>query len=117
MSDTTDSTAKLRATATLKGDDAEYFRRVREREGVESDADALRECVQQAQAADTLRRERERLQEQLQAANKRIDASNELVEHVSEQRTLAEKKARAGIIRRVKWWLTGMDTTRETVNQ
>ncbi|WP_227380229.1 hypothetical protein [Haladaptatus halobius] len=43
------------------------------------------------------------------AANSRIDASNELVERVEEEQSLARRKAEAGLVTRAKWTLFGMD--------
>ena len=38
-----------------------------------------------------------------------VDVTNELVAAVEREQTLSEKKAKAGIVTRAKWWLVGMD--------
>ena len=48
------------------------------------------------------------LQGQLRAANNRYEEHTELVKYVESERSLAERKASAGIATRMKWWITGM---------
>lgn len=68
-----------------------------------------------------LKAENEQLRDQLAATNQRIDTTNELVEHVEEQRSIAareqsitERRANAGVLTRTKWWLLGMETGSES---
>lgn len=59
---------------------------------------------------DALQRKNNELRSQLQAANQRIDASNELVEYVEEQREMEnsrEERRHANVLRRGWWWLAG----------
>lgn len=59
---------------------------------------------------DALQRKNGDLRSQLQAANQRIDASNEIVEYVEEQRELEssrEERRHANVLRRGWWWLAG----------
>ena len=88
-----------------------------------SDAEAVRECVRRSKRladaeADIADLQAELagkdariddLQRQLAAANRRIDVTNELVRAVEREQTLHEKKAKAGIVTRAKWWFVGMD--------
>jgi len=55
------------------------------------------------------------LRSQLAAANQRMDAANELVRYVGDEKELQQDrrqreriKERAGILRRSKWWVFGM---------
>ena len=88
-----------------------------------SDAEAVRECVRRSRSLEDaeaniadleaeLQSKDARiddLQRQLAATNQRIDVTNELVAAVEREQTLHEKKARAGIVTRAKWWIVGMD--------
>lgn len=58
----------------------------------------------------------EDLQRQLAAANQRIDSANELVSAVETDMNYREKKAKAGILQRAKWWFTGMDDGDDTTD-
>lgn len=49
------------------------------------------------------------LQRQLMSANQRIDDVNELKEYIESEKSLSERKAKAGVLTRAKWWFTGMD--------
>jgi uncharacterized protein involved in exopolysaccharide biosynthesis len=80
-----------------------------------SNSAAIRRVFDDAAEVDSLRNQieslehrRDELRNQLAAANERIDASNDLVREVERERTLAERKAAAGALRRLKWWATGM---------
>ncbi|MFC6764708.1 hypothetical protein [Natrinema soli] len=69
-----------------------------------------RELIQQGLEYDDLENERDRLQRQLTATNKRQDEVTELVEYVEREKSLSERKAQAGIVTRAKWLITGMPT-------
>lgn len=74
------------------------------------EADELRSEIEVIrEERDRLSNECEDLRRQLAAANQRIDASNELVRAVQRNQTLDERRARAGVLRRAKWWLLGMN--------
>lgn len=105
-----------RVTATLDEDQAEYLATVREEADLESDAAAVRVCIDRAREyeaaqarAEAAEARVEDLRNQLQAANQRIDAANELVEYVDEERSLEERRRKAGLATRARWWLFGMD--------
>lgn len=112
-----------RVTATLDEDHAEYLEAVKEEENVDSDAAAVRACIDRAQEhEDAQQRVRElearveELRNELAAANQRIDAANQLVNYVEEERSLAQRreererlKDSAGLLTRAKWLLVGMD--------
>ena len=68
----------------------------------------LRNIIESRHRADELEARVDELRNQLRNANQRIDASNELVREVERERTLAERKAGAGALTRLKWWATGM---------
>ncbi len=55
--------------------------------------------------------ERDDLQRQLAAANQRIDASNELVQYVEEERTAEQRRREVEVLTRAKWWVTGMPSS------
>ena len=48
------------------------------------------------------------LQRQLAATNRRVDEHKELVEYVQEERSITQRRARAGILTKTKWALFGM---------
>jgi len=113
---------RMRTTVALNDDLAAHVDAQRPSNDA-SDAEALRECVRRSKRLDDveatiadlegeLQRAEARaddLQRQLAAANSRIDVTNELVAAVEREQTLSEKKAKAGIVTRAKWWFVGMD--------
>ena len=113
----------MRVTATLSDAQADYIERVQEEEGLDSDAAAVREAVDRARDRDRALEERDELQtrvreleQELMATNRRIDATNELVEWAAEEKTLAERREErldAPAWRRAKWWLFGRDSSSE----
>lgn len=81
-----------------------------------SKSEAVRQLVKHGLDNADIAAENRRLKEQLAATNQRIDANNQLVEYVEEERdmrrsrrALAERRAKAGLWTRTKWWLWGMD--------
>jgi uncharacterized protein involved in exopolysaccharide biosynthesis len=50
----------------------------------------------------------EDLQRQLAATNRRVDEHKELVEYVQEERSITQRRARAGLWTKTKWALFGM---------
>jgi len=120
------NTAFMRTTVALNDDLAAHVDAVRPSTDA-SDAEALRECVRrskrledaEADIAD-LESELQRaeakaddLQRQLAAANRRIDVTNELVAEVRSDVSTRERKAKAGIGARAKWFLFGMPDSDE----
>lgn len=106
----------MRVTTTLDDEHAEYVEKVREEENLDSDAAAVRECIDRArehadarQRVEECEQRVEELRDQLAAANNRIDATNEIVRYVESEKTLEEKRRSAGLATRTKWWLFGMD--------
>lgn len=105
----------MRTTVSLPDDLAEHVDDVRA-SADDSDAQAIRDCVRRSQQLAECRRERDaaraqvdELRSQLMHANQRIDAANEIVAWAESERSLEERRARAGLATRAKWWLFGMD--------
>ena len=80
-------------------------------------ADVLRELIQKGMEYDEVEAERDRLQGELQATNRRIDERQKLVRYVEEERSLRERREQrrgereeAGILRRGKRFLFGRDS-------
>lgn len=73
-------------------------------------AEAMRTLMRRGLEIDETKAENERLKNQLAATNRRIDANNELVEYVQEQRETEEyqrKRRQHNVFRRAWWWLAG----------
>lgn len=109
-----------RVTATLKDEHAKYLEAVKEEEHLDSDAAAVRACIERAQECDDAQQRVAELEacvdeqrDELAAAHSRIDTTNELVEYVEEERSLERKRRGASLTTRAKWWLFGMDTDDE----
>lgn len=64
--------------------------------------------AQYEERIEHLESENDRLQRQLVATNKRVDQHTELIRTVERQQSLAERKARAGLLTKTKWALFGM---------
>lgn len=81
-----------------------------------SKSEAIRTLLSRGLEYDDLENENTRLRDQLAATNQRIDDVGELVAAVEEERQLErrriereERRAKASVLTRAKWWLTGMD--------
>jgi predicted nucleic acid-binding Zn-ribbon protein len=108
-----------RVTATLSDAQADFLEEIQEQEGIDSDAAAMREAVDRARERDDLLEEVEslrartrELEQELMSTNRRIDATNELVEWAEEERSLAERREErqsAPVWRRAKWWVFGRE--------
>lgn len=115
-----------RITFTADPQHEDIIASVRSEDDVESQSEAVRECItryadlqqrvaellQEVEDAET---EIDRLQRELAATNRRVDEHKELVEYVREERQVErrrEKRERlkdtAGVFTRAKWWVTGM---------
>lgn len=86
-----------------------------------SQSEAARQLLRRGSEYDDLKRENERLRDQLAATNRRIDEHQELVEYVEEERSVQrqreereQRRAQAGVLTRAKWWITGMPADEET---
>jgi len=110
----------IRATTTLTGKEARYFARVRDEVGPDaSKSETLRECVRRARDAEQrveeleervakLEAEKDDLRRQLREVNAREDDVEEIVEYVEKEKSAQQRWREAGIVRKVKWTLTGV---------
>lgn len=111
-----------RVTVTIDESHEEIIADVRERHDCDSRAAAMRACIEDAGDLPDLEAELQQrdarvneLESQLMQANSRIDAANadteradELVRVIDRERSLEERRASAGALTRLSWWLTGM---------
>lgn len=105
----------LREVVDSRHDDPPEVERLRE------ERDALREQVADLQTElEQLERDRQsaeaevdELTSKLAAAHERIDTTNELVRVAESDLSVRERKQRAGVLTRARWWLTGMDDDEE----
>nr|WP_222863747.1 CopG family transcriptional regulator [Natronococcus pandeyae] len=72
-----------------------------------SEYEALEEELEEARV------EIERLRNEKRLVLEEREEKQELVRYVETERTLTEQKARAGIVTRAKWWLTGVPDSGE----
>lgn len=85
---------------------AKYIRSIIEsRHGSDVSEDELERL---RESRDELKREVERVQREKRQILDQREEHTELVKAVQSERTIAERKAQAGIATRSKWWLTGM---------
>jgi len=112
----------MRTTVTLADDHVEHLDSIRESDG-EPDAAVVRRCVERSQRLtaadqriDELETELRHTEAELAEANKRlreahgkIETTNELVQKVDSDLSARERKQRASIVQRAKWWAFGMD--------
>lgn len=89
----------------------------------DSDAEAVREAIRRSKRVDALEQriddletELEQTQAKLDEANNklreahsRIETTNELVAKVDSDLSARERKQRASVLTRAKWWLVGMN--------
>ena len=120
-----------RLTITIPEDLDEYLDTVVEDDeypAIGSKSGAVRECIQthrdgEGPGDDVVREYEARIQElenELRAANRRIDDANDVIEtsremvRVRERETsLQERRAGASALRRFKWWLVGDAAARD----
>jgi peptidoglycan hydrolase CwlO-like protein len=112
----------MRTTVTLSDAQEEHLDAIRGQED-EPDASVVRRCVERSQRLTTAEQrvdeletevqqqqaEIDRLNRKLQEAHGAIETTNELVKRVDSDLSARERKQRASVIQRAKWWLTGMD--------
>ena len=112
----------MRTTVTLADEHVEHLDAIRESEA-DPDAAVVRRCVERSQrltAADQrieeLETELRHTEAELAEANKRlqeahgkIETTNELVQKVDSDLSARERKQRASVLQRAKWWAFGMD--------
>jgi len=115
-------TASMRTTVTLDDTQVEHLDAIRESDD-EPDAAVVRRCVERSQElTDAEQRveeletevqqhqaEIDRLNRKLQEAHGAIETTNELVRKVDSDLSARERKQRASVVQRTKWWLVGMD--------
>lgn len=71
-------------------------------------SEAVRELLRRGLEYDELERDRDRLERQYRQLIERQEEHQELVEYVETERTIEERRRRAGVVTRAKWWLRGM---------
>lgn len=71
-------------------------------------SEAVRELLRRGLEYDEIERDRDRLERQYRQLIERQEERQELVRYVEQERTLEEKRRRAGVVTRAKWWLRGM---------
>ncbi|MEM4782449.1 MAG: hypothetical protein QXG03_12940 [Halalkalicoccus sp.] len=80
----------------------------RAEESDQSKSAITRDLIRKGIEYDSVANERDELRNQLATTNARVDEHTELVRYVQSERSLAERRASAGVVTRVKWWFTGM---------
>ena len=112
----------MRTTVTLADEHVEHLDSIRESDE-EADAAVVRRCVERSQRVEQLEQRIEELETELRhteaeldEANKRlreahgkIETTNELVQKVDSDLSARERKQRASVLQRAKWWAFGMD--------
>jgi len=112
----------MRTTVTLSDAHVEHLDAIRESPD-EPDAAVVRKCVERSQRltdaeqrVDELKTEVQQqqaeiddLNRKLQEAHSSIETTNELVRKVDSDLSARERKQRASVFERAKWWLVGMD--------
>lgn len=71
-------------------------------------SEAVRDLLRRGLDADELEAERDRLERQYRQLIEQRDEHEALVEYVEQEKTLEERRRRAGLAKRAKWWLVGM---------
>lgn len=74
-----------------------------------SHSEAARTLLRKGTEAEALEQENERLRREKRLILEQREEHTELVRAVESERSLAERKASAGVLTRAKWWLVGMD--------
>lgn len=106
-----------RTTVTLHEKHVEQIDEIRDRDdsGDLGQSEAVRRIFDRAREADALsdrvgelEHRVDELREQLAEANTRIDASNEVVRYVEEERSIEARRRQAGVLTRARWWISGM---------
>jgi len=114
--------ASMRTTVTLSDGQEEHLDAIRESDD-EPDAAVVRKCVERSQRLTECEQhveeletevqqhqaEIDRLNRKLQEAHGAIETTNELVKKVDSDLSARERKQRASVVQRAKWWLVGMD--------
>ena len=105
----------MRTTVTLSDALAEHVDAQRP-QADDSDAAAIRACIKRSQELDECRDRVAELEAELERVKreKRLiledrEEHSQLVRAVEREQEIAEKRARAGVLQRAKWWLTGME--------
>jgi predicted RNase H-like nuclease (RuvC/YqgF family) len=81
-----------------------------------SDAEAVRTAIRRSKRVEELETELEHkqarideLESELAETRSRLEVSNEIVEYVEEEKTAQERWRQAGLLRKAKWSVFGMD--------
>jgi len=103
----------MRTTVTISDDD--LIEHVDARDA-QTDAGRVRECIRRSQELDECRervgdlQERvERLEREKRLILEQREEHSQLVRAVEQEQSLAEERAQAGLVTRVRWWLVGRD--------
>lgn len=102
----------MRPVTTRLPDDTYRILEEQADEDDRSISELVREHVEKGLEYDDLKRENERLQRQLTAANSRYEEHTELVRFAEEQRELDQRRKEredAPVWTRAKWWVLGRD--------
>jgi len=82
-----------------------------------SDAEAVRACIRQSQRVAELETELQHkearvdeLETELAETRSRLEVNSEIVEYVEEEKTAQQRWRQAGLLRKAKWSVFGMDS-------
>jgi Arc/MetJ-type ribon-helix-helix transcriptional regulator len=77
--------------------------------GYESRSEAVRAIIDGHSEVNELQTQVERLQREKRMILEQREEHTDLIESIQREESRADRKARAGIFTRAKWWLAGMD--------
>ena len=96
-------------SATVDDDILETVDEYAEEEHDDNRSAAVEVLLRRGLEYDDVVQERDRLDRQLKQLIEQRETSDELVEYVEHERSLQERRARAGLMTRLRWGLFGMD--------
>lgn len=104
-----------KCTVSLRDRDVDVIDDVEQRDDVDSRSEAVRRIITEyadlrAECED-LRTECERLKNEKRTILEQREENEELVAYVDQEKTLQERKAKAGVVTRLRWWVSGMDVS------
>lgn len=73
----------------------------------DSRAEYIRHVIDSRHDVEELQTEVDRLHRELAAANRRVGEHQELVRYVEDERSAEQRRRKAGLLTRSKWWLFG----------
>lgn len=92
----------------------DHDRLQQEFERIESENERLQSELERLQGeTEQLREENERLDREKRMILQQREEKQQLVEYVETERAIAERKEHAHLLKRAKWWLTGVPTESE----